>query len=114
MITKRLLSVKEAATYLGLAPRTIYNAIAPGSLKPFPVKCMRYGKKVLFDLKDLDRLIEAGKPQGKMLRDVDASETPNSDASITEASPIIKDGSHEHRGPTFQLPVNRPTHQGVL
>jgi len=59
MITKRLLSVKETATYLGLAPRTIYNGIAPGSKMPFPVRCKRYGRKPLFDIKDLDRFVNA-------------------------------------------------------
>lgn len=64
MITKRLLSVKEAATYLGLAPRTIYNGIAPGTVRPFPVRCKRFGKKVLFDIKDLDRFAD-GLPYGE-------------------------------------------------
>ena len=55
---KRLLSVPEAATYLGLAPRTIYNAIAPKSKKPFPIKPKRIGKLVRFDIKDLERFCD--------------------------------------------------------
>jgi excisionase family DNA binding protein len=43
-VDKRLLSVDEAAAYLGLAPRTIYNAIAPKSRNPFPVRPVRIGK----------------------------------------------------------------------
>jgi len=55
---KRLLSVEEVAIYLGLSPRTIYNAIAPKSKKPFPVKPKRIGKLVRFDIRDLDRYVD--------------------------------------------------------
>ena len=51
--SKRLLSVSEAAEYLGIAARTIYNAVAPKAPNPFPVKAKRIGKKVLFDINDL-------------------------------------------------------------
>jgi excisionase family DNA binding protein len=56
---KRLLSVEETATYLGLSPRTIYNAVARRSRKPFPVKPKRIGKLVKFDIKDLERYVES-------------------------------------------------------
>jgi predicted DNA-binding transcriptional regulator AlpA len=56
---KRLLNVDETAIYLGLAPRTIYNAIAPKSKKPFPIKPKRIGKLVRFDIKDPDAFIDA-------------------------------------------------------
>ena len=57
--TKRLLSVEETASYLGLSPRTIYNAIAPKSKNPFPVKPKRIGKLVRFDIRDLDTFAES-------------------------------------------------------
>ena len=57
--SKRLLSIGETATYLGLSPRTIYNAIAPKSPKPFPVKPKRIGKLVRFDIRDLDRYVDS-------------------------------------------------------
>lgn len=57
--TKRLLSVGEAAAYLGLSPRTIYNKIGPKSKKPFPVKPKRLGKLVKFDIHDLERYVES-------------------------------------------------------
>ena len=57
-LKKRLLSVEETAQYLGLSPRTIYNAVAPKAKKPFPVKPKRFGKLVKFDLKDLDAYID--------------------------------------------------------
>ena len=53
-LPKRLLSVEEAAVYLGLSPRTIYNGVAPKSKVPFAVKPKRIGKLVRFDIKDLD------------------------------------------------------------
>jgi len=56
---KRLLSVEDAAVYLGLSPRTIYNGVAPKSKNPFPVKPKRYGKKVLFDIRDLDKFCDS-------------------------------------------------------
>ncbi|NIO20941.1 MAG: helix-turn-helix domain-containing protein [Candidatus Aenigmarchaeota archaeon] len=56
---KRLLSVEETANYLGLSPRTIYNAVARKSKKPFPVKPKRIGKLVKFDIRDLERYVES-------------------------------------------------------
>jgi excisionase family DNA binding protein len=56
---KRLLSVEEAATYLGISPRTIYNAVARRSKKPFPIRPKRIGKLVKFDIRDLERYVES-------------------------------------------------------
>jgi predicted DNA-binding transcriptional regulator AlpA len=56
---KRLFTVEEAAFYLGLSPRTVYNAVAPKSKNPFPVKPKRIGKLVRFDVRDLDRYVDA-------------------------------------------------------
>ena len=56
---KRLFTVEETAYYLGLAPRTIYNAVAPKSKNPFPVKPKRIGKLVRFDVRDLDRYVDS-------------------------------------------------------
>jgi len=55
---KRLMSIQDAAIYLGLSPRTLYNATAPKSKDPFPVKPRRIGKRVLFDVHDLDRFVD--------------------------------------------------------
>lgn len=59
MPIKRLLSVEEAATYLGLSPRTIYNGVARRSKKPFPIKPKRVGRLVKFDIRDLERYVES-------------------------------------------------------
>ena len=56
---KRMLSVPEAAAYLGLSPRTLYNGTAPKSKNPFPVRVKRYRKKVLFDIRDLDKFCDS-------------------------------------------------------
>ncbi len=48
--TKRLLSVEETASYLGISARTIYNRVAPKSKNPFPVRPKRIGKLVRFDI----------------------------------------------------------------
>jgi predicted DNA-binding transcriptional regulator AlpA len=55
---KRLLTVKEAAAYLGLSTKTLYNQSAPNAEKRFPIKPKRIGRKVLWDIRDLDRYIE--------------------------------------------------------
>jgi len=57
--SKRLLNILETAEYLGLSPRTVYNAVAPKSKAPFPVRPKRIGKLVRFDIKDLDRYVDS-------------------------------------------------------
>jgi excisionase family DNA binding protein len=56
---KRLLNVKEAAMYLGISSRTIYNGVAPKAVKPFPVRPKKIGGKVLFDRRDLDDFVDS-------------------------------------------------------
>jgi len=55
---KRLLPVEEAADYLGVSPKTIRNRLGPKASKPFPVKPVRHGGKVLFRRDDLDAYID--------------------------------------------------------
>ncbi len=57
--TKRLLSIQEAARYLSLSPRTLYNMVAPKAKTPFPVRPKRIGKLVRFDIRDLDRYVDS-------------------------------------------------------
>ena len=56
-IERRLLTVEETALYLKISPRTIYNSIAPGSKRPFPVKAKRIGRAVRFDLRELETFL---------------------------------------------------------
>ena len=57
-VEKRLLSVEEAAVYLGIKSRTIYNRVGPKAKNPFPVRPKRIGKMVRFDLRDLERFVD--------------------------------------------------------
>lgn len=54
----RLLTVDEAASYLGLAPKTIRNGLGPKAARPFPIKPVRIAGRVLFRREDLDRFID--------------------------------------------------------
>lgn len=58
-IQKRLLTTEEAAAYMGLSTKTLYNQAAPGAEKKFPIKPKRIGRKVLWDIRDLDSFIES-------------------------------------------------------
>jgi predicted DNA-binding transcriptional regulator AlpA len=58
-ITPRLLSVEQAARFLGIAPKTLRNRIGPRAKHPFPVRPKKIGKRVLFDRKDLDNFVNS-------------------------------------------------------
>jgi excisionase family DNA binding protein len=58
---KRLFSVKEAAVYLNISPRSIYNRVCRRSKNPFPVKHLRIGSSIKFDIEDLDAFVESQK-----------------------------------------------------
>ena len=53
---RRLLSVEEAAIYLGVQKSTIYSW---ASRRRIP--SVKMGRRLLFDQKDLDQIIEVGK-----------------------------------------------------
>ena len=55
---RRLLSVPQAARYLGIKPKTIYNGTGLKSGKKFPVPFKRYGRKILFDIRDLEKFAD--------------------------------------------------------
>ena len=50
----RLLGLADAAAYLGISPKTIRNGLGPRAKQPFPVRPIRFGRRVLFDRADLD------------------------------------------------------------
>jgi hypothetical protein len=58
-VRPRLLSVDQAAAYLSISPKTIRNGLGPKAPDPFPVKPKRAGKRVLFDIKDLDAFVDS-------------------------------------------------------
>ena len=56
---RSLLTVEETAKRLGLAPQTIYNGIARRAKDKFPIRVKRYGKKPLFDNRDVEAFINS-------------------------------------------------------
>lgn len=58
-IKPRLIDVDQAARYLGISPKTIRNRIGPKAEKPFPIKPRRIGRRVLFDIRQLDAYIDS-------------------------------------------------------
>jgi hypothetical protein len=57
-LKRRLLPINESAFYLGIAPKTLRNRLGPRAENPFPVRPKRIGRKVLFDLEDLDAFVD--------------------------------------------------------
>ena len=55
----RLLDIDTAAEYLSIAPRTLRNRLGRKVDHPFPVKPKRFGRKVLFDIRDLDKYVDS-------------------------------------------------------
>jgi excisionase family DNA binding protein len=64
-LTPRLLSVEQAAHYLGLSPKTLRNRLSRGALDPFPIRPRRIGRRVLFDLRDLEVFVDSLKDEGE-------------------------------------------------
>jgi excisionase family DNA binding protein len=53
---RRLLSIEETATYLGLSEREIYNILAAKQLAG-----VRHGKRLMVDIRDLEKWVERHK-----------------------------------------------------
>jgi len=60
---KRLVTVKETAKLLSIAPSSIYNRIGRKSKNKFPIKPLRSGKSIRFDLNDINDYIESLKKE---------------------------------------------------
>jgi excisionase family DNA binding protein len=56
---RRLLSVEEAAEYLGRSESAVYNLVSDGKLRS-----VRFDRRISFDIRDLDNLIEQAKQAG--------------------------------------------------
>jgi len=57
-IKPRLLDVDSTAKFLGIAQKTLRNRLGPKAPDPFPVRPKRIGRKVLFDIKDLQKFVD--------------------------------------------------------
>jgi len=51
---KRLLTIDQAAHYLGIAPKTLRNRLGRKAKDKFPVKPKKQGRRRVFDIHDLD------------------------------------------------------------
>ena len=58
-LKKRLLGIEEAAQYLGVTKSTLYSWAWRRK-----IPSVKMGRRLLFDIQDLDRLIEAQKRPG--------------------------------------------------
>ncbi len=56
---KRMLDINELSERIGLKPQTVRNKLNCGT---FPIKTKRIGRKLLWDLKDVDRFLDNLKP----------------------------------------------------
>ncbi len=54
MMTKRYTNIKEVSAYTSLPIKTIYDWSNQGK---FP--CIKYGRRILFDLQDVDRVMDS-------------------------------------------------------
>ncbi|MFC1880662.1 helix-turn-helix transcriptional regulator [Thermodesulfobacteriota bacterium] len=55
---KRLLNINETARFLGISPRSIYNQLARNAKRRFPIKPVRHGGSIRFDINDLNEYID--------------------------------------------------------
>jgi excisionase family DNA binding protein len=56
---RRLLSTQEAARFLNLSVRTVYNRICRRSKNPFPFRVKRLGRLRKFDIQDLQGFVDS-------------------------------------------------------
>ncbi len=69
-VMKRLYSVMEAARYLGVSKWSVRNLQWSGKLP-----CVRQGRRVLYDIRDIDQLIEDNKKGAHHGNDLSSQET---------------------------------------
>jgi len=55
-LAQRFFSVPDAANYLGVSRQFLYNGTSRRSKKPLSIPYRRIGGKILFDIKDLERV----------------------------------------------------------
>ena len=59
LLPKRLMSIDELASYLGVSVRTIYNRTGRKSADPFPIKPKRIGRLLKWDRNEVDAYIDS-------------------------------------------------------
>lgn len=56
----KLIPAQEAADALGIALRTLYNRTTRKTERPFPIRPIRVGRKLMFKAEDIQNFIEQG------------------------------------------------------
>lgn len=57
-LPRRLYSIRDAAHYLGMSTQYLYNGTSRKAKKPLPIPFRRIGGKILFDIRDLEKIAE--------------------------------------------------------
>ena len=55
-LERRFYNIQDAANYLGVSTQFLYNGTARKTKKPLPIPFRRIGGKILFDIKELEKL----------------------------------------------------------
>jgi len=56
LLEKRFYGVRDAAYYLGVSEQFLYNGTCRRTKKPLSIPYRRIGGKILFDIRDLEKL----------------------------------------------------------
>ena len=56
ILERRFYPIPDAANYLGVSIQFLYNGTSRKSKKPLPIPFRRIGGKILFDIRDLEKL----------------------------------------------------------
>lgn len=56
VLQQRFYGVRDTARYLGVSEQFIYNATSKKSKKTLPIPFRRVGGKLLFDIRDLEKM----------------------------------------------------------
>ncbi|MER2512287.1 MAG: helix-turn-helix domain-containing protein [Nitrosomonas ureae] len=88
-IFKRLYSVREAARYLGVSQWAVRHLNWSSKLP-----CVRQGRRVLFDIYDMDRFIENNKQGGNHGHDLSSQETRPDHGDLGRTGPVLDEILH--------------------
>ena len=56
VLQRRFYPIQDAANYLGVSVQFLYNGTSRKSKKPLSIPFRRIGAKILFDIRDLEKI----------------------------------------------------------
>ena len=56
VLKQRFYGVPDAAVYLGVSEQFLYNGTSRKAKKPLPIPFKKIGGKILFDIRDLEKI----------------------------------------------------------